>query len=88
MPRILILSRIITLLILALNVPLETKAEHKNNLIKSFCIASIKSKFKFNDKNLLNEISHYSCECFLKKFKSGSSIKTRLTLNLISPNSR
>ena len=55
---------------------LETQAEHKNTLINKFCIASLKSKLKSTDKKMLGEITHFTCECFLRKYKSGSSIKT------------
>ena len=64
------------LLILEVGNPLKNKAEHKNNLINRFCIASIKSKLNFEDKQKLDEISHSTCECFFKKYNSGSSIKT------------
>tara|TARA_Y100001968_G_scaffold8236_1_gene6938 strand:+ start:684 stop:932 length:249 start_codon:yes stop_codon:yes gene_type:complete len=66
----------ITFLILEISSTLETQAEHKNSLINKFCIASLKSKLKLKDKKEANEISHFTCECFLKKYKSGSSIKT------------
>ena len=65
----------ITLITLDINSPLETKAENKNNLINRFCIASLKSQLNFNDKNKSGEISHFTCDCFSRKFKSGSSIK-------------
>ena len=65
----------ITLITLDIISPLETQAEHKNNLINRFCIASLKSQLNFNDKKKLDEISHFTCECFSRKFKSGSSIK-------------
>ena len=65
----------ITLITLDINSPLETQAEHKNNLINRFCIASLKSQLNFNDKNKSGEISHFTCDCFSRKFKSGSSIK-------------
>ena len=55
--------------------PLKNKAAHKNNLINRFCIASIKSKIKSNDKQNLDEISHFTCECFFERYRSGSSIK-------------
>ena len=71
----LILSSIITLLILDMSNPLETQAEHKNTLINKFCIASLKSKLDFNDKKKIDEISHFTCECFLENFNSGNSIK-------------
>lgn len=54
---------------------LETQAEHKNTLINKFCIASLKSKLDFNDAQKIDEISHFTCECFLKNFNSGNSIK-------------
>ena len=53
----------------------NTKAGHKNTLINKFCIASIKSKLDFMDKKKIDEISHFTCECFLEKFNSGNSIK-------------
>jgi len=62
-------------LILIISSPLENKAGHKNNLINGFCIASIKSKFKFEDKQLSNEISHFTCNCFIERYRSGYSIK-------------
>jgi len=71
----LIFSSIITLLILDMSNPLETQAEHKNTLINKFCIASLKSKLDFNNKKKIVEISHFTCECFLKNFNSGNSIK-------------
>jgi len=54
---------------------LEIQAEHKNTLINKFCIASLKSKLDFKDKQKLDEISHFTCECFLKNFNSSNSIK-------------
>ena len=71
----LFISSIITLLILELSNPLENKAAHKNNLINRFCVASLKSKLKFKDKQKLDEISHFTCECFFKKYNSGYSLK-------------
>ena len=71
----LFLRSIITLLILELSNPSEHKAEHKNNLINKFCVASLKSKLKIKDKKKINEISHFTCECFFKKYNSGYSIK-------------
>ena len=66
----------ITLVIIDIICPLETQAEHKNTLINRFCLLSLKSKLNFKDKTKLDEISHFTCECFSKKFKSGSSIKS------------
>ena len=66
----------ITLVTLDISSPLATKAEHKNTLINRFCIASLKSQLNFKNKKKLDEISHFTCECFSRKFKSGSSIKS------------
>mgnify|MGYP001349260704 FL=1 len=76
MLRKLLFSSMITLITIEISIPLETQAEHKNNLINRFCIASLKSQLNFNDKKKLDEISHFTCECFSRKFKSGSSIKS------------
>ena len=54
---------------------LEIQAEHKNTLINKFCIASLKSKLDFKDAQKIDEIRHFTCECFLEKFNSGNSIK-------------
>ena len=75
MLRKLLFSSMITLITIEISIPLETQAEHKNNLINRFCIASLKSQLNLNDKKKLDEISHFTCECFSRKFKSGSSIK-------------
>ena len=53
----------------------ESNAGHKNTLINRFCIASIKSKLGFTDAQKRDEISHFTCKCFLEKFNSGHSIK-------------
>ena len=71
----LIFSSIITLLILEMSYSSETKADRKNTLINKFCIASLKSKLDFEDAQMIDEISHFTCECFLVKFNSGNSIK-------------
>lgn len=71
----LIFISITTLLILEMSNLLEIQAEHKNTLINKFCIASLKSKLDFKDKQKLDEISHFTCECFLKNFNSSNSIK-------------
>ena len=71
----LIFSSITTLLILEMSNLLEIQAEHKNTLINKFCIASLKSKLDFKDAQNTDEISHFTCECFLEKFNSGNSIK-------------
>ena len=69
---------IITFLILNMSSTLEAQEKKiikRNSLINKFCIASLKSKLGINDKQNLNEISNFTCECFFKKYKSGSSIK-------------
>ena len=71
----LIFSSITTLLILEMSNLLEIQAEHKNTLINKFCIASLKSKLDFKDAQKIDEIRHFTCECFLEKFNSGNSIK-------------
>ena len=76
MLRKLLFNSMITLVTLDINSPLATQAEHKNSLINRFCIASLKSQLNFKNKKKLDEISHFTCECFSKKFKSGSSIKS------------
>ena len=76
MLRKLLFSSMITLITLEISSPLKAQAEHKNNLINRFCIASLKSQLDFNDKKKLGEISHFTCECFSRKFESGSSIKS------------
>ena len=55
---------------------LEIQAEHKNTLINKFCIASLKSKLDFKDKQKIDEISHFTCECFFNKYNSGNSLKS------------
>ena len=75
MLRNLLFSSMITLVTLEISSPLDTQAEHKNSLVNRFCIASLKSQINFNDKKKSGEISHFTCECFSRKFKSGSSIK-------------
>ena len=72
----LLFGSMITLFISVLNSPLETQAQNKNSLINKFCIASIKSQLNFKDKQKSVEISNFTCQCFFKKFKSGSSIKS------------
>ena len=68
-------SSMITLIILDISKPLGTQAKHKNNLINRFCLASIRSELKIKNKKKIDEISHFTCECFSKKYKSGSSFK-------------
>ncbi len=54
----------------------EKKNSNKNSLINKFCIATLKSKLDINDKQILNEISDFTCECFSNKYNSGYSLKS------------
>ena len=54
----------------------EEKYTPKNNLINKLCIASLKSKLDFKDKQNQKEISNFTCDCFFKKYNSGNSIKS------------
>ena len=76
MLRKLLISSMVTFVSLDIIIPLETQAKHKNSLINRFCIASLKSQLNFKDKKIFAEISHFTCECFTKKIKSGYSIKS------------
>ena len=76
MLRKLFFSIIASLLILNINIPLKTQAKNKNSLITKFCIASLKSKLNFKDKKKSIEISNFTCDCFFKKYQSGSSMQT------------
>ncbi len=78
LPR-LFFSTITTLLMLEIIKPLETKSEKtitKNNIINKFCIATLKSKPDIKNKQNFNEISHFTCECFFKRYNSGNSLKS------------
>ena len=52
------------------------KISTKNSIINRFCIATLKSKLDIQDKQNLNEISDFTCECFFKKYNSGNSLKS------------
>ena len=54
----------------------EKKISKKNSLINKFCIASLKSKLDLKDKQDLNEISNFTCECFFKKYRAGNSLRS------------
>ena len=54
----------------------ETKISTKNNLINKFCTATLKSQLDIKNKETLNEISDFTCECFFKKYNSGNSLKS------------
>jgi len=74
----LIFSILFTLLIVEISKPLEVYSDNKkvnNNLLNKFCIASLKSKIDIKNKKEFNEISHFTCECFFKKYNSGFSIR-------------
>ena len=75
----LLFSSMITLLIIDMSINLaaqERKISTKNSLINKFCIATLKSKLNINNKQNLNEISDFTCECFYKKYTSGNSLKS------------
>ena len=57
----------------------EEKFNTKNSLINKFCIATLKSKLEIKNKQNLNEISDFTCECFFKKYNSGNSLKRSRT---------
>ncbi len=74
----LLFSSVLTFFILNMGNTLEAKSKEittKNSLINKFCIASLKSKLEINNTQNRNEISNFTCNCFFKKYKSGSSIK-------------
>jgi len=75
MLRKLLISSMTTLLFFNVNSPLETQAKQKNSLINKFCIASLKSRLDIKDKQKSVEIINSTCECFVKKYKSGYSLK-------------
>ena len=78
MPQKLLFSIMITLFILEIIEPLEAQINRnnpKNSLINRFCMATLKSKIDIRRKENFDEISHFTCECFFNKYKSGSSIK-------------
>ena len=54
----------------------EKKISTKNSIINKFCMATLKSKLNIKNKQNLNEISDFTCECFFKKFNSGNSLKS------------
>ena len=54
----------------------EKTGNTKNSLINKFCIATLKTKLDIKNKQNLNEISDFTCECFFKKYNSGNSLKS------------
>ena len=74
----LLFSCIITFLILDMGNNLkaqEKQVSTKNSLINKFCIATLKSKLDIKNKQNLNEITDFTCECFFKKYNSGNSLR-------------
>ena len=72
-------SSTITFLLIGMCINLEAqekKISTKNSLINKFCIATLKSKLDIKNKQNLNEISDFTCECFFKKYNSGNSLKS------------
>ena len=54
----------------------EGKISTKNNIIHKLCVSTLKSKHDLKDKENLNEISDFTCECFFNKYNSGNSLKS------------
>lgn len=54
----------------------EKQISTKNSLINKFCIATLKSKLDIKNKQNLNEISDFTCNCFFEKYNSGNSLKS------------
>ena len=74
----LLFSSMIIFTLLDMGINLEAQEQtisNKNNLINRFCIATLKSKLDIENKQDLNEISDFTCECFFKKYNSGNSLK-------------
>ena len=74
----LLFSSMFTFFIIDMSINLEAqerKISTKNTLINKFCIATLKSKLDRENKQNLNEISDFTCECFYKKYNSGNSLK-------------
>ncbi len=76
--KLLFRSMIIFLLIdMSSNLEAQEKTiSNKNSLINKFCIATLKSKLEIENKQDINEISDYTCECFFKEYNSGNSLKS------------
>ena len=65
-------------MILDIITPLEVQSDSNitdNSLIYRICISRLKSKIELKKKLNFKEISHFTCECFFNKYKSGSSLK-------------
>ena len=75
----LLFSSLITFISLSMSIKLEAQEKRfstKNSLINRFCMATLKSKLDKKNKQNLNEISNFTCECFFKKYNSGNSLKS------------
>ena len=75
----LLFSSLITFISLSMSIKLEAQEKRistKNSLINRFCMATLKSKLDVKNKQNLNEISNFSCECFFNKYNSGNSLKS------------
>ena len=75
----LLFSSLITFISLSMSIKLEAQEKRistKNSLINRFCMATLKSKLDIKNKQNLNEISNFTCECFFKKYNSGNSLKS------------
>ena len=69
----------ITFFILDIIKPLEAQTDRnviENSLIYRFCISRLKSKIELKKKQNFKEISHFTCECFFNKYKTGYSLKS------------
>ena len=78
----LLFSSMITFLVIDMGSNLEAQEKTistKNSLINKFCIATLKSKLDIKNKQNLNEISDFACECFFEKYNSGNSLKSSRT---------
>ena len=63
---------------ISINNPLLVRADIKissHRLINKFCITALRSKTYLRKKENFDEISDFTCKCFIKKFQSGYSIK-------------
>ena len=76
MLRKLFFSSIITFILIDMSINLKAQEKNKSTLINKFCIATLKSKLNMKNKQNLNEISNFTCECFFKKYNSGNSLKS------------
>ena len=75
----LLFSSLITFISLCMSIKLQAQEKRistRNSLINRFCMATLKSKLDINNKQNLNEISNFTCECFFKKYNSGNSLKS------------